>query len=100
MNGHRAPPTADIEQASAGVRRQTELVADQVVFGGLTFFQRGVCCDEAGARICHGLAEHQSVEVIADVVVMSDCRGIATERVPQAAQPRFLWRWRQGAAER
>ena len=55
--------------------------------------------DEAGARVRHRRAEHDPVEVVADVVVVADRPGIAAQRVPPPLQPGLLRRRRQRSAE-
>ena len=77
VQGHGAPPAADVEQARAGSLVQSELATHEVVLGLLRRLERGGVVDEAGARVRHARTEHQAVELVADVVVMADHLGVA-----------------------
>ena len=55
-------------------------------FGRLGGVEVGRVVDEAGTRVRHRRAEHQPVEVVADVVVVLDRGGVAPRRVAPAVQ--------------
>ena len=78
---------------------QSELAADQIVFGLLRRFERGGRLDEAGARVRHARPEHQAVELVADVVVVADHLGVAAFGVSSAAGGGLLRRGGRGPAE-
>ena len=61
--------------------------------------ERGPIVDEAGAGVRHRLAEHEPVELVADVVVMTDHLGIAAQRVTNTVRMRLLRRWWQRLAD-
>ncbi len=99
VDRHRAPATPHVEQAGTGVLGQPELAAHQLVLGGLGRRQIGVGLGEPGARVGHRRAEHEGVEVVADVVVVADRVGVATQRVPAAAEMGLLGRLRKRTSE-
>ena len=79
--------------------RQAELPCDQLVLGGLRALEGRRRIGEPGARVGHRRPEHELVEVVPDVVVVSNDGCITFLRVP--ASPRAgLLRWRgEGRAE-
>ena len=82
----RAPAAADVEHPHA--RSQAELAGDEVELGPLRrpracTCRRGLLL-EVGAGVGHGRAQHQAVEVVADVVVVGDRRGVPRRGVPPA----------------
>ena len=79
VNGHRPPPTSDFEQARAGVLVQSQLATDEVMLGRLRILQREVWLGEPRAGIRQRRPENQTVEVVADVVVVPDRAGVAPE---------------------
>ncbi len=72
VQGQRTPPATHIEEAEPAAFVQAQLPADQVVLRLLSVFQPGGGPGEAGARIGHAGPEHQAVELVADVVVVTD----------------------------
>jgi hypothetical protein len=97
MEEHAAPATTDVEEAHPGT--ESELAADQVVLGLLGGLEAVVEAFEPGARVRHRLAEHQAVEVVADVVVVADRRRVSPERVPDSDGQHLLGRRRRRRAE-
>ena len=86
VDRHRSPAAADVEQPGARLLRQAELAADQFVLGGLRGGEVHPLVGEARTRVGHRRAEHDPVEIVADVVVVTDRRGVAPERVHPAAE--------------
>ena len=103
VDRHGPPPAADIEQTRAGVLVQSELAAHQLVLRRLRLLQCRSRLDESGAGVSHARSEHDPVELVADVVVVTDRLRVTTERVPEPSAPTaeagFLRRWRQAAVE-
>ena len=93
VHRHAAPTAPDVEQPLA--RLQVELAADELVLLLLGAVERIARLLEHRARVRHGRAEHHLVELVRDVVVVLDRRGVALLRVPAAAQVGFLRRRRQ-----
>ena len=90
---HAAPPTADVEEAHAGL--EVELAADELVLVRLGVLQRGGVVVPHRAGVCERRPEHHPVEVVGDVVVVRDRGGVALARVTPALQPRLLGRRRE-----
>ncbi len=90
VHDHATPAAADVEQAHP--RLQAELAADEVVLGGLGHLEGVGRVGEHGARVGHGFAEQQAVELVADVVVMGDGGRVPPLAVPASPQPGFLGR--------
>src|SRR5450759_4017275 len=89
-----SPTASDVQDPHA--RLETELVGDEVTLGLLCVLQ-----PERGAglllvvstRVRHRRAEDQLVEVVPDVIVVSDGLCVPAPRVAQPAQLRLLRRW-------
>ncbi len=90
VDRHRAPAAADVEQPGAGTLVQAELAAHELVLGRLRRLEVRRLLDETGARVRHRRAEHDAVEVVADVVVVADRVGVTFLRVAPAAPHRML----------
>ncbi len=67
---HVAPSAADIENALAGL--QIELRGDEAELVLLGILKRVVVVDEVGAGVLHPFVQEETIEVIADVIVMGD----------------------------
>ena len=93
MERHRAPSAAHVQQSHP--RPQAELLADQLVLGRLSRLQAHARVVPDRARVGHGRAQHEPVEVVGEVVVVGDGGGVALARVARAAHPRLLGRGRQ-----
>ena len=98
VHDERPPPAPDVEQPHA--RTEAELPADQfelVALGVLEGVSRVIGTRPVCAGIGHRRAQHDLVEVIADVVVVGDCDSVPALRVPLAGERTLLrrWRWRQ-----
>ena len=93
VHRHRPPTTSDVEQPrrraiGAGSGRRSWRPSLRQIRSCLAAWrvdEGGIGRDEAGARIRHRRAEHDLVEVVADVVVMADHLLVTPERV--AATP-------------
>ena len=85
VQGHGAPAAAHVEQAHARTSAQSEFAAHQVVLRLLGLLQGGIVGHEPGARVRHAGPEHQTVELIADVVVMADDGRVTTLGMASAA---------------
>lgn len=100
VDGHGTPAAADVQEPVALL--QAELAADQVELVALGVLQ-GPPVLPVGAGVDHGGAEHQGVEVVADVVVVADGLLVAASGVQRAgAAAHFLGgrgRRRPGARE-
>ena len=99
VDGHRTPAAADVEQARSGRPIDAELATDQLAFGGLGILQAGFGGREPGTGVGHGGPEHQPVEVVAHVVVVTDGPGVACRRMEPTGRAAFLGRCRQRRAE-
>ncbi len=89
-----APATAHVQEPHAG--SEGELLADQLVLGVLGGVEPDVGALPERARVGHRRAQHDPVEVVRDVVVVGDGRGVALARVADPAEPGLLRRRRQG----
>lgn len=83
----RAPAAADIEQPFAFTQR--ELAADQVELAVLRSLERLARAGEVRARIDHRRPQHQPVEAVRDVVVMTHRVAIACQRPPPPTKSRL-----------
>ena len=72
---------------------EPELVAHEVVLGRLRGIDVGDVATPPRARVRHAGTEHQSVERVADVVVVRDGFRIPADGVQRAPRPEFLGRW-------
>jgi hypothetical protein len=99
VDDHRPPTAADVEEAPPGHRVEPELAADEVVLQRLGGREVGAVVDEPGARIRHRRAEHEAVEVVADVVVVLDRGRVPPGRVAPAVEAGLERWWRQRPAE-
>src|SRR5690349_5518692 len=79
MREQRAPATADVEKALAGV--EIELAADQLELRALRFGQRFLARREERARIHHVVAEKEAIEIVGHVIVKADRVSIPAPRV-------------------
>ena len=78
---HRAPARSDVEQAHARARAPS-LRADQLVLRPLRVLERRSSVSRPHrARVRHRRSEQHAVEVVRQVVVVRDRRGIACRRV-------------------
>ena len=80
VDGEAAPAAADLEQLVFG--RELEQPADSVELGALRVDQRLLWSSEQPTRVGHRRVEHQSEEVVGDVVVRSDVPSIARSPGP------------------
>ena len=92
VDHHRTPSTSDVEQPHPLALVEPELAGDEVVLRRLSIVERHVVVHEAGARVGHRLAEHDPVEVVADVVVVADRPRVTAQRMPSTLQPHLLRR--------
>ena len=82
VDEQRPPAATDVEQALAALEAQ--LAADELELALLGSLEGLVRVVEVGARVDHARPQHQSVELVGDVVVMADRGPIAPERVQAA----------------
>ena len=104
VDGQTAPARAYLDQVVG--RRQLELGAQPVDLGLLCLGQGGGGALEHGARVGHGLVQHEGEEVVGEVVVLGDVPlvivpvggGQTGRNVEQRAQtrPSLSRRWRSG----
>ncbi len=90
----RAPAAADVQQPHAGP--QAQLAADQVELGRLGVLQAPALRRPVRAGVHHRGAEHEAVEVVADVVVVADRRAVAAAAVQPAPDGARLLGGRRG----
>ena len=82
-----------------GASWRPELAADELVLVGLGLGQAHGGRREPGARVRHGRAEHDVVELVAHVVVVAHHLAVAAEGVASAAGPHLLGRRRERGAD-
>ena len=95
VHRHRSPTATDVEQALARSFMESELPTDQFVLRCLRGGEVHPRFREAGARVRHARSEDQAVEVVADVVVVTDRLRVAVLRVPSPARWTRLFRRRR-----
>lgn len=94
VDRHRTPAAADVEESLP--RRQLQLAADEFELVALGVLQRAVRGLPVGARVDHGGAEDEFVEVVADVVVVADGAFVGASGVEVGAAAADLLRGRGG----
>ena len=72
MHGHRTPPASDVQEPHPGPLVEAELSRDEVMLGVLGRFETHGVGDESSTRVRQAGSEHQFVEPVPDVVVMTD----------------------------
>ena len=99
MHREGAPAAPDVEEPTPRRLVETQLAADQLVLVGLGLGQAHGRRREPGTRVRHGRAEHDVVELVADVVVVAHHLAVAAQGVTPAARSHLLGRRRERGAD-
>lgn len=100
MHGHRTPSAAHVKEPHARPLIESEFSAHQIVLGHLGPLEGGRRLGEIRTRVRHRRTKDQLVEVVADVVVMSDGVSVTLFGMSEPARQHFLNRSGDGETDR